>query len=86
MRVALASPEIASIHEAVHVAWRDAREQARQESVDRERRAVRGRRVPFGISMAVEVSRSVSANLTRRFRRGLAPRLLYPRPCIQHLL
>lgn len=33
--------------EAIARIWRDAREQARQESVDRERRAVRGRRVPM---------------------------------------
>jgi hypothetical protein len=36
--------------EAVARIWRDAREQARQESVDRERRAARGRRVPFGFT------------------------------------
>lgn len=34
---------------AVERIWRDAREEARQESVDRERRAARGG-VPFGFS------------------------------------
>ncbi|KLO29520.1 hypothetical protein [Mycobacterium haemophilum] len=34
---------------AVERIWRDARAEARQESVDRERRAARGR-VPFGFS------------------------------------
>lgn len=36
--------------EAVERIWRDAEEQARQESVDRERRAARSNSVPFGFT------------------------------------
>lgn len=36
--------------EAVERIWQDAREEAREESTDRERRAARGRKIPFGFS------------------------------------
>ena len=39
-----------SSDEAVARIWRDAYDEARQESVDRERRAVRSRKLPFGFT------------------------------------
>lgn len=36
--------------EAVERIWKDARQQAEEESGDRERRAARGRKLPFGFS------------------------------------
>ena len=48
-REALQTADISS-EEAVARIWRDAIDEARSESVDRERRAVRSRKLPFGFS------------------------------------
>lgn len=48
-REALQTADISSA-EAVARIWRDAYEEVRQERVDRERRAVRTRKLPFGFT------------------------------------